>query len=479
MKIKYIYFICLLALLSACKTTEEKPAVPDKPVNVSMPDLFCPNTSKGLQIVPSQRMALVIGNDNYSITPLKNPGNDADDMATALEQVNFEVTKKKNLSLNEMKCLIQEFGKTLSNNGGVGLFYFSGHGMQRSDKNYLFPIGATSSIHSSNDLPNKTVNLDYVLNTMKMAKNNLNIIILDACRDLPLTRSLNNNPKGLTVVQTSSDLLIAYSTRKNKIALDGKGRNSPYVKHLKRELVKPNVTIEDMFKRVRVAVKKETGGKQQPGYYSELDTTFCFNGCEKQSRNDDDEEIQQPILPIMKPVESGTYNIPSYLQDWIKDVYEPVIINKPFYIMTREVTVGDFRQYKKYIEGEDQQPLRSISWQQARDYANWLSNKTGKNFKLPGYSQWVAAAVKYAKPEDAITREKLPEQIEPKPRPARPTEVHDLLANLREWTTTSCEDNKYYAVGKDYNTWQQSPKNKLCGDQGYSNVIGFRLILEQ
>jgi hypothetical protein len=90
----------------------------------------------------------------------------------------------------------------------------------------------------------------------------------------------------------------------------------------------------------------------------------------------------------------------------------------------------------------------------------------------------VAAAVKYAKPEHAITREKLSGQLEPKSRADRPTKVHDLLANLREWTTTICEDNKYDAVGKDYNTWQQAPSNKLCEDQAYF-TIGFRLILEQ
>jgi formylglycine-generating enzyme required for sulfatase activity len=143
--------------------------------------------------------------------------------------------------------------------------------------------------------------------------------------------------------------------------------------------------------------------------------------------------------------------------------------------MTREVTVGDFRQYKSDIEGDDLQPIRSISWQQARDYANWLSNKTCKNFKLPSYSQWVAAAVKYAKPKHEITRDKLSGQLQPKPRAAQPTEVHDLLGNLREWTTTSCNDHQYYVVGKDYLTWQQSSTNKLCEDQGYS-YIGFRLI---
>ncbi|WP_069470741.1 caspase family protein [Candidatus Marithrix sp. Canyon 246] len=308
MKIIYIYFVCLLALLSACKTTEQKPPVPDKPdkpVNIPQ-DFSCQSTSKGVQILPSRRMALVIGNDNYRTAPLNNPGNDADDMATALEQVNFEVTKRKNLSLDEMGCVIKEFGRRLSNSGGVGLFYFSGHGMQYSRKNYLLPIGATSSVHVPNDLPNNTVNLDYVLNTMKMARNDLNIIILDACRDSPLLKTKGLKVEGLSEVSTTmGSSLIAYATEPNDVALDGKGRNSPYVKHLKRELVKPNVRIEEMFRLVRVAVKKETGGKQIPRLEQvALDHPFCFNGCE---------QIQQPI---MKLVERDTYNIPAYLQDY-------------------------------------------------------------------------------------------------------------------------------------------------------------------
>jgi hypothetical protein len=133
---------------------------------------------------------------------------------------------------------------------------------------------------------------------MEGAKNNLNIVILDACRNNPFARSLLrgrgvNNPEGLASMKVPSGTLIAYATRPNKTALDGTGgRNSPYVKYLKQELPKPGLSILEVLTNVRVAVKKETKNRQAPGFYSELDRKFCFVGpCGQVS----------PPTPVLKP----------------------------------------------------------------------------------------------------------------------------------------------------------------------------------
>jgi len=257
------------------------------------------------QTHPNQRVALVIGNGAYHKAPLPNPPNDSDDMATILEQVGFEVMVLKDASLKQMKKAIQQFGEKLKK-GGVGLFYFAGHGVQYQGENYLFPIGAMQSVTVAEHLPYETLRVGYLLATMEGARNNLNVVILDACRNNPFARSLfiergAPNPDGLALMEVPSGTLIAYATRPNKKALDGTGRNSPYVKYLKRELPKQGLSIVEVLTNVRVAVKKETKNRQAPGYYSELDRKFCFVGpC---GQNTPSQSVTVPVsdpTPVLK-----------------------------------------------------------------------------------------------------------------------------------------------------------------------------------
>jgi len=253
------------------------------------------------QTHPNQRVALVIGNGAYHKAPLPNPPNDSDDMATILEQVGFEVMVLKDASLKQMKKAIQQFGEKLKK-GGVGLFYFAGHGVQYQGENYLFPIGAMQSVTVAEHLPYETLRVGYLLATMEGARNNLNVVILDACRNNPFARSLfiergAPNPDGLALMEVPSGTLIAYATRPNKKALDGTGRNSPYVKYLKRELPKQGLSIVEVLTNVRVAVKKETKNRQAPGFYSELDRKFCFVGPCGQNT---------PSQPVAAPVSQPT-----------------------------------------------------------------------------------------------------------------------------------------------------------------------------
>jgi len=233
------------------------------------------------QKAPAQeRLALVIGNAAYQDDrDLKNPVNDAKDLAAVLRQLGFKVTHKQNLNLKNMKKAIIQFGEELRQSTGVGLFYFSGHGVQHNGANYLMPIGAMRFLSTAEHLPYETVNAGYVLATMKAAQNELNIVILDACRNNPFKSLFKGemiSPDGLLAPQTPSGFLIAYATAAGKVAKDGKGRNSPYVMHLIREMQNPNVLIEQMLKQVRVAVKKETNGMQEPAYYAAIDQDFSF-----------------------------------------------------------------------------------------------------------------------------------------------------------------------------------------------------------
>ncbi|MEE8436458.1 MAG: caspase family protein, partial [bacterium] len=130
-----------------------------------------------------QRVALVIGNSAYTrISKLRNPVNDAQAMTRVLKLSGFQVTTLIDADRKKMLRAVTRFGKQLRN-GGVGLFYYAGHGVQARGRNYLIPLGA--EVEDVPDLEYEAVDAGRVLGKMESAKNRLNIVILDACRNNP------------------------------------------------------------------------------------------------------------------------------------------------------------------------------------------------------------------------------------------------------------------------------------------------------
>ncbi|MCX5830931.1 MAG: caspase family protein [Deltaproteobacteria bacterium] len=228
------------------------------------------------------RTALVIGNGGYETGPLRNPVNDAADVATSLQRLGFQVTLLKNASRRTMEEAILEFGRSLKRLKGVGLFYYAGHGMQiGSGANYLIPVG--TRIDKESDVQFEAVNAEKVLAEMANADNGLNIVLLDACRDNPFSRSFRSVGRGLAIVSNApSGSFISYSTGANQIARDGEGRNSPYTKALLKYIEEPGLTIGDVFMKIRQSVRKETG--QVPWELSSLEGRFYFNLTERPSQ---------------------------------------------------------------------------------------------------------------------------------------------------------------------------------------------------
>ncbi|HET6459977.1 MAG TPA: caspase family protein [Syntrophales bacterium] len=218
------------------------------------------------------RLALIIGNSSYQSGPLKNPVNDATDMAAMLKKLGFTVILKKNANLEEMEGAVEDFGNRLKR-GGVGLFYYAGHGLQVGGVNYLVPVGA--KINKESDIKYKAVDAGRVLDEMANANNGLNIVILDACRDNPFSRSFRSATRGLAIISNApSGTFISYSTGANQVARDGEGRNSPYTKVLLENIDRSGLSINDVFMKVRSRVKKESG--QIPWELSSLEGNFFF-----------------------------------------------------------------------------------------------------------------------------------------------------------------------------------------------------------
>jgi len=223
------------------------------------------------------RIALVIGNSAYTSGTLPNPANDARMIGDTLKGLGFEVIPRTDADQTTMKRAIQEFGARLEKAGpaAVGLFYYAGHGVQLNGKNYLIPT--TAQIAREGDVEIEAVSADWVIEQMRYARNRLNIVILDACRNNPFfhnNRSLGGS--GLASIDAPAGILIEYSTAPGSVATDGSGRDSPYAEalsHAMRELHEP---VEQVFKHVRVQVMDATSGNQVPWEHSSLTGDFYF-----------------------------------------------------------------------------------------------------------------------------------------------------------------------------------------------------------
>jgi hypothetical protein len=223
--------------------------------------------------IGEQRIALVIGNSQYKDSPLPNPVNDARAIARALSDSGFKVTKKENAGQKEMQLALRDFGDALKA-GGVGLFYYAGHGMQVKGRNFLIPVDA--QIQREDEVAYNSVDAGQVLDKMEAAANRLNIVILDACRNNPFARSFRSGGAGLAQMDAPVGTLVAFATAPGSVASDGDGQNGLYTQHLLQSMQKPGIKIEDVFKNVRAGVRRDSQGKQIPWESTSLEGDFIF-----------------------------------------------------------------------------------------------------------------------------------------------------------------------------------------------------------
>jgi formylglycine-generating enzyme required for sulfatase activity len=231
-----------------------------------------------------KRVALVIGNSAYTNAPaLTNPKNDAEDMAAALKALGLTVILGTDLDKRAMDRKILEFSNALSG-ADVGVFHYSGHGLQVAGVNYLVPIDA--ALDSAVALDFEAVRLDLVQRTMEREAKT-NILFLDACRNNPFTRSLARAlgtrsadiGRGLAPVESGAGTLISFSTQPGNVALDGEGRNSPYSGPLVKAIGTPGEDVLSMLTGVRNAVMAATAEKQVPWDNNALRAKFYFHSA--------------------------------------------------------------------------------------------------------------------------------------------------------------------------------------------------------
>lgn len=231
--------------------------------------------------ISGKRVALVIGNSEYrNVERLANPANDARLIAGTLVKLGFTLVgggPLLNLDRTHLAQAVQDFGLALAG-AEVGLFYYSGHGLQVQGVNWLVPVDANPT--RPQDLDFQMVDADLVLRQMDGAGTKLNLVLLDACRNNPFTlRGVRAVQSGLAEMRAPEGTLISYATQPGNVAADGSGANSPYTTALAETMQQRGVDIFRLFNTVGLQVKRSTGGSQQPWVStSPIDGEFYFSG---------------------------------------------------------------------------------------------------------------------------------------------------------------------------------------------------------
>jgi uncharacterized caspase-like protein len=297
--------------------------------------------SRGASYEP--RIALVVGNSAYrNAPPLKNPVNDARDMAKALRELGFEVIEVQNASKQQLERAIGQFSGKLTE-GSVGPFYFSGHGIQTNGHNFLIPVDAELASEAAVRI--ETTDVDLVLELMTMAQTRVNLVILDACRSNPFERRFRALGRGLAPVeQAPRGTLVAYSTAPGKVASDGDGANGLYTAELLKAIRIPGLKAEEVFKTVRIAVSAASNDNQTPWEASSLTGNFLF----------------RPSAPVIATPPPPVLLAPSVSPDaadiafWnsIKDETEPAV----FEAYLRQFPSGRFTELARYKIASQSKP---------------------------------------------------------------------------------------------------------------------------
>jgi len=243
------------------------------------PFLFAQQASVSQADNVPKKFALVIGNAAYSggLVQLANPVNDANDVAAALNSLGFTVDKVLNGNLQQMEDASIRLKDRLSEDeNAYGFFFYAGHGVQSGGENYLIPVNA--SIPGENQLRNRALSMQGVLDDLNDARNALNVVVLDACRDNPFGWSRGGS-RGLSIVtRQPADSIIVYATSAGQTASDGDGRNGLFTSQLLANLATPGLEVIEVFRRTGAEVAQASGNKQVPAVYSQFFGTAYLAG---------------------------------------------------------------------------------------------------------------------------------------------------------------------------------------------------------
>lgn len=251
------------------------------------------------------RFALVVGNGDYEFASLgQTPINDAMAVRDALTLAGFAVDYYTNLNQSKLSTAITAFGRKIKDSGGVALFYYSGHGVQHNNTNYLVPIGAEMT--DEEDIEGLCVPIGRITSRMLSAGTVTNIVVLDACRAFPMSRGTKSLTQGLAKEDYAvPELLVAYATAPGSTAtVRGENGLSLYTSQLLKHLKTPGLVLENVLKNTRRDVIAKSNGQQRPDQSGILSSDFYFFAATESVQKDTEPTV--PEQPITRPTGSGS-----------------------------------------------------------------------------------------------------------------------------------------------------------------------------
>lgn len=384
--------------------------------------------------IPGKRIALVIGNSMYAHgARLKNPMNDAVLMEQTLCQLNFDVILVIDASLQVMEQSLTKFTEQIESGGyELALCYYSGHGLEVNGSNYLLPVDGKPN--SQSDIKYCSLDAARILDGMDAAGAVTKLLVLDACRDNPLPKGWSKSMgAGLAALTAPKGSLVAYATAPGKKAWDGDGPNSPYTTALARFLKEPGLDIFQVFTKTAAATQDavQVYGVEQVPYLSsslrgQLILTPGQSGMEvSQTPSTLQNQItsySDTLAGRMILVEGGIFQMgcSKKQRECARDERPSHQVSlEDYFLGETEVTVGQFKRFvdetgyrtdaekrrsranwrsnsaiNESVEGKyEEHPVYYVSWDDAVAYTNWLSNRTGVQYRLPTEAEWEFAAL--------------------------------------------------------------------------------------
>lgn len=340
---------------------------------------------------------------------------------------------KTNVNRKEMNALVRDFGDRLLK-GGMGLFYFAGHGMQVGGKNYLIPVGA--EIQREDEVPDESMPADLVLRKMETANNGLNLVIMDACRNNPFASSFRSGATGLGRMDAPSGTLMVYATRPGSVAADGDGENGVFTRNFLAKMKQPGLDLANLVGEVSDAVENETRKAQQPWIEGNLKgSRFYFYGpvtvqqapaanhaadAEKEAwglikESSDPADLKDFLekfpngqyantarIKLRQLEKKQTASRPAVVTPVVSSAsgftdpttgMEFVQVPQGFSIGKYEVTQGQWKKVmgsnpSSFSSCGDNCPVEQVSWNEVQEFVKKLNQQSGKSYRLPTEAEW-------------------------------------------------------------------------------------------
>lgn len=246
------------------------------------------------------RYALIIGNSKYpdADSPLKEPINDARDVADELKRDGFSVEVGENLTGDGMRRAFDKlYGKIKP--GSVALVFYSGFGIQSARQSFMIPVDA--QIWTESDVRRDGFSIETVLGELNTRGAGVKIALIDASRRNPFERRFRSFSAGLTPVIAPNGTLVMYSAALASVVSDAGGEHSLFVQELLKEIRVPDLMAEETLNRTKMGVTRASRGEQVPWISSSLAEDFSFIPGATGSRP----QTTTPPPPV-KPIDPGT-----------------------------------------------------------------------------------------------------------------------------------------------------------------------------